>query len=77
MQKGHCLCGNVQYEFDETQVGFGLHCHCIDCQRVTGSGKATVICFLKARLPLKANTKPSVLWQRGLSRESRILPELR
>ncbi|MEL0162990.1 MAG: hypothetical protein VW842_08950, partial [Halieaceae bacterium] len=43
MQKGHCLCGNVQYEFDETQVGFGLHCHCKDCQRVTGSGKATVI----------------------------------
>ncbi|MEL0204132.1 MAG: GFA family protein, partial [Halieaceae bacterium] len=45
MQKGHCLCGDVQYEFDETQVGFGLHCHCKDCQRVTGSGKATVILF--------------------------------
>ncbi len=45
MQKGHCLCGDVQYEFDETQVGFGLHCHCKDCQRVTGSGKATVIMF--------------------------------
>lgn len=45
MQKGHCLCEQVQYEFDETQVGFGLHCHCKDCQRVTGSGKATVILF--------------------------------
>ena len=45
MQRGHCLCGDVQYEFDETQVGFGLHCHCKDCQRVTGSGKATVILF--------------------------------
>ena len=45
MQKGHCLCGDVQYQFDETQAGFGLHCHCKDCQRVTGSGKATVILF--------------------------------
>ena len=45
MQKGHCLCEQVQYEFDEIQVGFGLHCHCKDCQRVTGSGKATVILF--------------------------------
>ena len=45
MQKGHCLCEQVQYAFDETQVGFGLHCHCKDCQRVTGSGKATVILF--------------------------------
>ena len=45
MQNGRCLCGKVQYEFDETQVGFGLHCHCKDCQRVTGSGKATVILF--------------------------------
>ena len=45
MQKGQCLCGLVRYEFDETQVGFGLHCHCEDCQRVTGSGKATVVLF--------------------------------
>ena len=35
----------MQYEFDETQVGLGLHCHCKDCQRATGSGKATVIMF--------------------------------
>ena len=45
MQKGHCLCGSVQYEFDETQAAMKLHCHCKDCQRVTGSGKATVIMF--------------------------------
>jgi len=45
MQKGHCLCGDVQYQFDETRAGFGLHCHCKDCQRVTGSGKATVVLF--------------------------------
>ena len=45
MQKGHCLCGDVQYQFDEKRAGFGLHCHCKDCQRVTGSGKATVILF--------------------------------
>ena len=58
MQKGHCLCGNVQYEFDETQVGLGLHCHCKDCQRVTGSGKATVIMFPQDAVTSKATTKP-------------------
>ena len=29
-----------------------LHCHCKDCQRVTGSGKATVILFLGRGLHL-------------------------
>ena len=57
MQKGHCLCGNVHYEFDETQVGFGLHCHCIDCQRVTGSGKATVIMFPQDAVTIEGEYK--------------------
>lgn len=57
MQKGHCLCEQVQYEFDETQVGFGLHCHCKDCQRVTGSGKATVILFPLDAVNIKGEYK--------------------
>ena len=57
MQKGHCLCEQVQYEFDETQVGFGLHCHCKDCQRVTGSGKATVILFPLNAVNIKGEYK--------------------
>jgi hypothetical protein len=41
--KGGCLCGNVSYEFDRDQVISAHHCHCKDCQTMTGSGKATII----------------------------------
>ncbi len=45
MLSGRCLCNHVRYEFDEKTAVVQLHCHCKDCQRVTGSGKATVILF--------------------------------
>ena len=41
--KGSCLCGQYQYEFDQDVAGATLHCHCKDCRKVTGSGKATII----------------------------------
>jgi len=40
---GGCLCGNYSYEFDQDQVISTHHCHCKDCQKMTGSGKATII----------------------------------
>lgn len=40
---GGCLCGNFSYEFDRDQVISAHHCHCKDCQRMTGSGKATIV----------------------------------
>ncbi|EED36610.1 glutathione-dependent formaldehyde-activating, GFA [Luminiphilus syltensis NOR5-1B] len=43
MITGSCLCGEVSYQLDETQAKSALHCHCRDCQKVTGSGKATVV----------------------------------
>ena len=57
MQKGHCLCGDVQYQFDETRAGFGLHCHCKDCQRTTGSGKATILFIAKKYVDLNGELK--------------------
>ncbi len=41
--KGRCLCGNVDYSFDRGQVISAHHCHCKDCQKMTGSGKATIV----------------------------------
>jgi hypothetical protein len=43
MITGSCLCGQLHYELDETQAGEALNCHCTDCRKVTGSGKATVV----------------------------------
>ena len=43
IKKGGCLCGNFKYEFDTSKVISTHHCHCTDCQKSTGSGKATII----------------------------------
>lgn len=40
---GSCLCGQYHYEFERDQVMSAHHCHCRDCRKVTGSGKATIV----------------------------------
>lgn len=40
---GGCLCGASTYQFDSELVISSHHCHCTDCQKMTGSGKATII----------------------------------
>jgi hypothetical protein len=40
---GRCLCGDFTYEFDRDTVISAHHCHCKDCQKMTGSGKATIV----------------------------------
>jgi len=42
-ESGGCLCGNLRYTFAREAALSAHHCHCSDCQRVTGSGKATII----------------------------------
>lgn len=40
---GGCLCGQIRYQFDRDKVISAGHCHCTDCQKSTGSGKATIV----------------------------------
>ena len=40
---GGCLCGALRYRFDRGAVIAASNCHCIDCQRSTGSGMATIV----------------------------------
>ena len=42
METGGCLCRKVRYKFDREKIVSAGHCHCKDCQKVTGSGKATI-----------------------------------
>ena len=42
-EAGGCLCGSVRYSFDRHSVVSAGHCHCVDCQKATGSGKATIV----------------------------------
>lgn len=37
---GGCQCGAVRYE-SPAAPGFSLHCHCRQCQRITGAGHAS------------------------------------
>ena len=43
IETGGCLCGNIRYEFKRKDVISAGHCHCKDCQKITGSGKATIV----------------------------------
>jgi len=42
-ETGTCLCGQLSYTFTREKVISAHHCHCKDCQRVTGCGKATIL----------------------------------
>ena len=42
-KSGGCLCGAIKYEFDKSNLISAHHCHCIDCQKSTGSGKSTIL----------------------------------
>ena len=42
-ESGGCLCGAVKFEFDKHNLISAHHCHCIDCQKSTGSGKSTIL----------------------------------
>ena len=57
MQTGGCLCGNIQYEFDSSKVISAHHCHCKDCQKSTGSGKATIVMIPEENISVNGNLK--------------------
>lgn len=44
MLRGGCLCGGVRYEVEGEPVVVA-HCHCTDCQRLSGAGHATGAMF--------------------------------
>ena len=54
---GRCLCGDFTYQFDRETVISAHHCHCKDCQKMTGSGKATIIMVPDTQLQLQGELK--------------------
>ena len=54
---GSCLCGEVSYSFNESSVISAHHCHCKDCQKATGSGKATIVMIPENALQMKGEIK--------------------
>ena len=54
---GSCLCGEVSYSFNESSVISAHHGHCKDCQKSTGSGKATIVMIPENALQMKGEIK--------------------
>ena len=52
MLRGRCLCGAVTYEIDADPIVVA-HCHCTDCQRLSGAGHATGAMFPADKLRVR------------------------
>src|SRR5690242_13092077 len=52
MRTGRCLCGRCAYEIAGEPVVVA-HCHCLDCQRLTGAGHSTGAMFAEAGIRLE------------------------
>ena len=57
IQTGRCQCGKINYQFDHDDVISAHHCHCKDCQRSTGCGKATIIYVPSKKFKLDGELK--------------------
>ncbi len=53
--RGGCLCGSVRYEVDG-EPAVVAHCHCINCQKASGSGHSTGAMFRDDQLRVIGNT---------------------
>lgn len=56
-QQGRCQCEKISYSFEHSKLISVHHCHCKDCQRATGSGKATIMIVPKKHLKLEGELK--------------------
>tara|TARA_B100000745_G_scaffold150189_1_gene98183 strand:- start:331 stop:753 length:423 start_codon:yes stop_codon:yes gene_type:complete len=56
-ESGGCLCGAVSYKFDKPNLISAHHCHCIDCQKSTGSGKATILMLPSKAIKMEGELK--------------------
>ena len=52
---GGCLCGAVRYESNSGQV-IGGHCHCIDCQKSSGTGHSSHLGVPKPAVTITGDT---------------------
>ncbi len=52
--QGGCLCGAVRYEVDGPPVVVA-HCHCINCQKASGSSHSTGAMFRDEQIRLTGN----------------------
>lgn len=55
VRRGRCLCGSVRFEV-EGEPRIVAHCHCEDCQRMTGAGHSTGAMFAADKFQITGET---------------------
>jgi hypothetical protein len=58
--KGSCMCGNVEYSSAAEPIAQAV-CHCLDCQKQTGSAFSIVIGLLEADLTISGPSHTTVV----------------
>lgn len=53
---GGCACGAIRYEISAEPI-FTAHCQCRDCQRMTGTGHASMMAFPESGITLTGSPK--------------------
>ncbi len=53
---GGCACGAIRYEIVSEPL-MSVHCQCLDCQRITGTGHASFLAFPAAQARLVGTPK--------------------
>ena len=71
IHSGHCLCGRVRYAVEGDPV-IVAHCHCDDCQRLTGSGHSTGAMFPVDSLRLEGDIAEYELTSENGNRVTRV-----
>lgn len=71
MLTGRCLCGACAYEIDGDPIVVA-HCHCLDCQRLSGAGHSTGAMFPEAAVRLSGNPATYDLTSDGGNTVTRI-----
>jgi hypothetical protein len=56
MLRGGCLCGAIRYEIEGDPVVVA-HCHCTDCQRLSGAGHTTGAVYPEGAVEICGETR--------------------
>ncbi len=71
VRRGRCLCGSVKFEAVGEPVVVA-HCHCEDCQRLTGAGHSTGAMFPSACFTLSGTIREYVLRSEAGNQVTRV-----
>ncbi len=71
LSHGRCLCGSVTFKTTGQPV-IAAHCHCEDCQRITGAGHSTGAMFAEEQFEMTGKVASYVLESAAGNKVTRV-----